>query len=240
MSEILLSSSARSVSVRNSRSLNRAGRCNGSLVVLVQIPCRSGSPHAVAGEAPATGVRASTGARANLRSRATKSSTAATTSVWNNLLLIVNLLKTFSTRASESADVAPTRGSLDRLGLLIQFVRRPCPRGAHEELLPIFERDVPSIGSPRPVFCLIPVDDDDGARKKRLPGEAAPEEYVRRTRFERPVLGLSLWRLDVHVQPDVGVDPLHSRDGTLELHRLVRVELGRERVMRSERRARDR
>src|SRR2546426_983741 len=52
IADTCLSSAALSSSVRNSLSAYRAGRCNGSSESLVQMPCRSGSPHGVVGAGP--------------------------------------------------------------------------------------------------------------------------------------------------------------------------------------------
>src|SRR5438093_9024918 len=52
MSEICRSSSARSTSVKHSRSAYFAGRSKGTSTSLDQMPCRSGSPHGVFGAGP--------------------------------------------------------------------------------------------------------------------------------------------------------------------------------------------
>jgi hypothetical protein len=49
-SERTRSNSARSAAVKNSWFAYLAGRCNGVVVSSVQMPCRSGSPHAVFGD----------------------------------------------------------------------------------------------------------------------------------------------------------------------------------------------
>ncbi len=105
---------------------------------------------------------------------------------------------------------------------------------------PFRERDIPSVGPPRTVARLIAVDDDLHADSDRVLVDAAPEQAVRRSGLDHPVLHRAVRFLHLHVHPRVRVDPFHLRDGGGELDRLFRVEFGSERVMRPGRRRRAR
>ena len=122
-------------------------------------------------------------------------------------------------------------------GLLVQLVRRAGARRAHEQLLPVLERDVAAVGAVRAVLGLVPVDDDHRARQsdflvkpRRNSTFGVPASNAQ---FSTLPSGFftSMW------SQTCGLSPLHLRDGALHRHRLVRVELGRKRVVRRQRHA---
>jgi hypothetical protein len=82
------------------------------------------------------------------------------------------------------------------------------------------------------VLGLVAVDDDFGAGLERLFRDTAPEQHVRRARFNRPRLDLAVRLFHVDVNPDVRVHPFDARHGSLQRHFFSRVEFGRKRVVR--------
>src|SRR5262249_33211255 len=78
-------------------------------------------------------------------------------------------------------------------------------------------------------------DGDLDAHGQRVLVPAAADEGVRRAAFDRPTLYLAVGALHFDVDPGVRVAPLHLDDRALYRDGLVRVELGRERVVRENR-----
>src|SRR4029450_3857564 len=100
-----------------------------------------------------------------------------------------------------------------------ELVWGPRPGRAHEQLASVRERDVPSVGSPRSVLGLIPVNNDLRSWQQRVLREAAPEQDVWCAGLERPVLESAVGLLHFHVKPHMWIDPLHACYGALELDR---------------------
>src|SRR5712691_40089 len=132
---------------------------------------------------------------------------------------------------SASARRVPLSQDLPSLPALPFLVRRAGARGADEQLLPVREGDVAAVGAQRTVLRLEAVDDDLDAHGQRVLAPAAADQRVRRATFDRPPLHLPVRARDVDVDPGVRVGPLHFEDRAVDLDGLVRVELGRERVV---------
>src|SRR6185436_10763255 len=108
--------------------------------------------------------------------------------------------------------------------------------GAHEQLSAIRERDVPAVRATDRTAGVIlrheSLDDHLAADHHRLLGETALQQTGRGTTFDHPLLDGAVRLLHIDMEPRVGVDPFHARDGSLQLDWLVRVEFRRKRVMR--------
>ena len=116
----------------------------------------------------------------------------------------------------------------------VQLVRRAGAGRAEEQSSGRREGEVAAVGSVRAVLGLIPVDSPP-SRQQRLLREAAPEQDVRRAGFERPVLHLAVGFFTSMWSQTWGLVHSILRDRALERDRLVRVELGREGVVRPQR-----
>ena len=68
-----------------------------------------------------------------------------------------------------------------------------------------------------------------------VPVPPAPNERVRGPALDRPLLHLAARGRDLQEDPRMGVGEHHLDHLTLELHRLIDVELGRKRVVRKRR-----
>ena len=204
MSAIFLSSSARSSSVRNGRSLYLAGRCSGSSESLVQIPCRSGSPQAVTSLAPAVAF-ASTGRPREFQEQddndedcryaehleqpsVHREPPCGKSHGLPGLRPDTRLPRFCGRHVILVLCASRLRRSLRFLGLRRQLVRSARSRRAEEQLASVCEREIPAVGPLRSVLGPVSVDDDLRAGQQRILGEASPEQHVRRAGFDRPVL----------------------------------------------------
>src|SRR5688572_8183453 len=115
------------------------------------------------------------------------------------------------------------------------LVRSADARRADEQLLAVREGDVTAVRAVRTVLRLETLDDDLGALGQRVLVPAAAEQSVRCATFNHPALHLAVVALHVDVNPGMRIDPLHLDDSALHLDGLLRVELGRERVVRHNR-----
>src|SRR5439155_24984681 len=112
----------------------------------------------------------------------------------------------------------------------------PVPRGAgarraEKQCSAIGKGEISAV-SPQPsVLRSKSIDDDFGARQQRLFGKASPVQRGRGPCFDRPVFYSTVLLFHVHVDPDVGIDPFHLRDRSLELERPIRVKFRRTGVM---------
>jgi len=108
--------------------------------------------------------------------------------------------------------------------------------GAGEQPLPgLGVQDDLGVGVVRSVLRPRPFDGHLVARLQREPGPPEPHQPVRARQLEAPVRHLARRVLHVDINPGMRVRPLQLRDSARQLHRLVRVELRRKRVMRDHR-----
>src|ERR1700737_3026482 len=113
-----------------------------------------------------------------------------------------------------------------RLLLFVLLIRRTRARRAYKQPLAVGECDLPTVGSVRPVFGLIALDDNLGPERDGLLRPATsdhtpvsgrarifppppPDHRPRWARLDHPAFHLAVCRLDVDVDPRVRIDPLH-------------------------------
>src|ERR1700689_2036008 len=108
-------------------------------------------------------------------------------------------------------------------------------RSPHKQPSAILECDTAGVSPEGAAFGLIALRDYFGSHLKGFLGEPSANQYSRRTAFHHPVGNFTVGIYDIDMDPGVGIDPLHLRNLALQPHRLVTVELGRKRVMRTER-----
>src|ERR1700682_5037057 len=96
-----------------------------------------------------------------------------------------------------------------RLLLFVLLIRRTRARRAYKQPLAVGERDLPTVGSVRPVFGLIALDDNLGSERDGILRPATSDQRSRRARLDHPAFHLAVCRLDVDVDPRVRIDPLH-------------------------------
>src|ERR1700687_232166 len=68
-----------------------------------------------------------------------------------------------------------------------QLVRSTGTGGAEKQFASVRKSKIPAVGTARPVLRLVPIDHDLGARQQGVLGESAPEQDIRRARFDCPV-----------------------------------------------------
>src|SRR6202023_3457913 len=65
-----------------------------------------------------------------------------------------------------------------------QLVRSTGSGGAEKQFASVREGEIPAVGPMRPVFRLVPIDQDLGAWQQGFLGESTPEQDIRRARFD--------------------------------------------------------
>src|SRR5262245_14377718 len=102
---------------------------------------------------------------------------------------------------------------------------------AEEQLAAVGERQVTAVAGVGPILREESLNDDLGARRKRVLREPSPKQGVRRPALNHPLHGLAIGSLDLEMDPAVRIDPLHLCDDTLQFEWLVGIELRSEGVM---------
>src|SRR2546427_9845273 len=101
--------------------------------------------------------------------------------------------------------------------LLLFLVRRVRRRPTQKERSAVGKREFSSVGATCSIFGSVTIDHDLGARQQCLFGKAAPEQDVRRARFNRPLLDASIRLLHVEMNPHVGIHlDVKQPDGSVE------------------------
>src|SRR5687767_5156345 len=101
-------------------------------------------------------------------------------------------------------------------------------RAAEEQARAVGEDEVPPDGFVRPVLRQVSLDDQRRPDRHGLAGDALANQLIRAAAFNHPFLAL-----DLHMEPGVRVHHVPLQELAFELDRLVHVELGSERMMRT-------